>query len=96
MRFSFIRPFTDSDLPSDRLGQLPFLRGNTRYITIEYKDSEGNIFHAMRMLVNRAYLKPYCDNPDIKPTVDEMLDTVKIEMLYSDGPHKNNTTIVEL
>ena len=99
-QINFQRQFTKSDLPSSeereyprshrsgkREGQPEYLCTNIKYVAVEYRDSELDTFHAVRLFVPRAALNhPFSL---IEPTDAEKFATESVEMLYFDGPHEN-------
>ena len=100
-QIGFQKQFTKSDLPSSEVrrytrsngysrveGQPEYLCTNIKYIAVEYRDSEQDTFHAVRLFVPRAALNHPV--PAIEPTDAEKFATKLVEMLYFDGPHENN------
>lgn len=99
-RISFQKKFTKPDLPSSEVrdyrlsngssrveGQPEYLCTNIKYVAVEYRDSEQDMFHAVRLFVPRAALNHPV--PAIEPTDAEKFATESVEMLYFDGPHEN-------
>ena len=99
-QISFQKRFTKSDLPlsevreyprshsSGRMeGQPEYLCTNIKYVAVEYRDSERDTFHAVRLFVPRAARNHAF--PPIEPTDAEKFATESVEMLYFDGPHEN-------
>ena len=100
-QISFQKQFTKPDLPSSEVryyqpvkgssrvkGQLEWLCSNIKYVAVEYRDSEQDIFHAVRLFVPRTALNHPLPTID-EPTDAEKFATESVEMLYFDGPHEN-------
>ena len=99
-QIGFQKQFTKSDLPSSEVreyrhtnsssrveGQPEYLCTNIKYVAVEYRDSEKDIFHAVRLFVPRAALNHPV--PNTEPTDAEKFASKSVEMLYFDGSHEN-------